>query len=329
MNGRGPLVVLGYTVDFNVMYLLGACLRAGVPTRFVDLGDVLRQGSWHVAGDGGTAQVWDKDGVVDLAKAAGVFWRPVRPFGPGTTALWRRWDELMDALDGWLNGTPGRPPVVNPAHSHRHNRSRPLHESMLRGWGFDIPDSVTSADPAVLRAFLADGRAVRKSITGRHCHVAEIGLDDLDGGRPVTVPWHLQRKVEGIDVRVHVVDDRCFPLMVLHRGTDYHRSGLAAAELQSMNLPDALATQLVAATSAQGLVLAGWDLRRDPSGRFWCFECNPMPAFAAFDRGAGRQVARAMIEILTGAPPRQLVPASALQSSRGARLAVAAPGADR
>ena len=54
----------------------------------------------------------------------------------------------------------------------------------------------------------------------------------------------------------------------------------ALTELKPHVLPDAVADRCRAVSRALELPLCGLDLRLEPSGRYVCFEANPMPAFA-------------------------------------------------
>lgn len=49
----------------------------------------------------------------------------------------------------------------------------------------------------------------------------------------------------------------------------------------------------------QGLVFAGWDVKLDREGRYWCLECNPMPGYSCYDRVGDGAISDALIKVLS------------------------------
>jgi len=52
-----------------------------------------------------------------------------------------------------------------------------------------------------------------------------------------------------------------------------------------------------------GLPVAGIDLRRTPSGRWYCFEVNPSPGFSYYEHATGQPLALSIARLLMQASP--------------------------
>jgi D-alanine-D-alanine ligase-like ATP-grasp enzyme len=60
-----------------------------------------------------------------------------------------------------------------------------------------------------------------------------------------------------------------------------------------------LAEQCCAFAEAAGLVLAGFDFRRTPSGQYRCLEMNPVPSFLPYEFASGLPIGAAVVDALT------------------------------
>src|SRR5262245_50193584 len=120
--------------------------------------------------------------------------------------LARRWQALLIGLRAWLETAPGK--VVNRMDGAAHNSSKPLHEAVLRGLGFRVPESITTCDADELRSFVRAGPAISKTVCGARAEAATFSEADLEGFEPASGPVHVQRLVRGADARIHVVGDR-------------------------------------------------------------------------------------------------------------------------
>src|SRR5262249_17995160 len=100
----------------------------------------------------------------------------------------------------------------------------------IRTVGFDVPETLVTNDPGLVRDFVADhGRVIYKSISGARSIVAEVDDDAL--ARLDDVRWcpvQFQAYVEGVDVRVHVVGRRVFSTRVASDAADYRYAAARA-----------------------------------------------------------------------------------------------------
>jgi hypothetical protein len=50
------------------------------------------------------------------------------------------------------------------------------------------------------------------------------------------------------------------------------------------------------------LVMAGWDLKLDSEGTYWCLEANPVPGYRLYDAVVDGAISLALIRLLTDGP---------------------------
>lgn len=195
--------------------------------------------------------------------------------------------------------------VVNRPGAMLSNGSKPFQLQLIAEAGFLVPDTLVTNHPEDVREFQRrHGRVIYKSISGIRSIVSELdgpGLDRLDRIR--ALPTQFQAYVDGVDVRVHVVGQRCFATEVRSGSTDYryaHRDG-EPATLAGFELPAAIERLCVDLAAGFDLPFCGIDLRRRPDGEHVCFEVNPMPAFSYFATGAQQPIAAALVDLLASA----------------------------
>jgi glutathione synthase/RimK-type ligase-like ATP-grasp enzyme len=212
---------------------------------------------------------------------------------------------LHDRLMTWLEITPAV--VINRARAQSSNASKPYQSQLIvASAGFDVPETLITSEPDEVLAFKArHGRVIFKSMSGVRS-VVKL-LTDLDLQRIERIRWcpvQFQAYVEGIDVRVHTIDDCVFAARVMSDATDYRysaHSGTLDPILEPFAIRDELAERCLRLSRALGLELAGIDLRITPSGEAVCFEVNPSPAFSYYERGAGLPIAAAIARRLASA----------------------------
>jgi glutathione synthase/RimK-type ligase-like ATP-grasp enzyme len=236
----------------------------------------------------------DVDGrAIAVEAIRSMYLRPDRvSHGPPTTA-----STSMLTVAATMKGT-----VVNPPLAGWSNHAKPFQSTLIAAAGLPVPPTLVTTDPRAARCFLAThGRIVYKSISGVRSIVATIGdeeADRLDGVR--TGPVQLQRWVDGLDVRVHVVGERWFATAVEGEGDDYRYSSVGGEGpcMRPYALPDELGARLVGLTSSLGLVVSGIDLRRAPDGTWCCFEVNPSPGYTFYEERTGQPIAGAIADLL-------------------------------
>jgi glutathione synthase/RimK-type ligase-like ATP-grasp enzyme len=210
---------------------------------------------------------------------------------------------LFDTLTRWAEITPAR--VVNRIAPMSSNFSKPFQAQLIRRYGFEVPETLITNDPELVREFKArHGRVIYKSISGVRSIVQTLTDDDmtrLDNIR--WCPTQFQAFVEGTNVRVHTVGQKVFATGISTEATDYryaHRQSGDHAELREVQLSDELSEMCVNLTEGLGLAFAGIDLKVTPENHVYCFEVNPSPAFSYYESNTGQPISEAVAEYLAG-----------------------------
>jgi hypothetical protein len=210
---------------------------------------------------------------------------------------------LHDALYRWIETAPGR--IVNRSEPQGSNGSKPYQAQLILPYGFLTPETLISNDPDQVRAFHAShGPLIYKSISGIRSIVAELDVNDAERLERIRwCPVQFQQRVEGTDIRVHVIGEDVHATEIATDGVDYRyavRDG-GSTELRAIELSDDIAKRCIALTKGLGLALSGIDLRRTPDADYYCFEVNPSPAFSYYELNTGQPISTSIAAYLDGA----------------------------
>ena len=210
---------------------------------------------------------------------------------------------LFDTLTRWAEISSAR--VVNRVAPMGSNFSKPFQAQLIKRYGFEVPETLITNDPELVRAFRArHGKTIYKSISGVRSIVQTLTDDDMT--RIDNIRWcptQFQAFVEGTNVRVHTVGERVFATAIKTDATDYryaHRQSGDHAELRPVDLSDDLAEMCVNLSAGLGLAFAGIDLKITPEHDVYCFEVNPSPAFSYYESQTGQPISRAVADYLNG-----------------------------
>ncbi len=253
---------------------------------------------------GSTPQGWfEIEGrTVELDAIEGLYLRPGEQNGVASAT-----SAMLLAVAGSL-----RVPVVNRPTAGRSNLSKPFQLSLIASVGIATPDTLVTSDIMAARAFLArHERIVYKSISGQRSIVSAINateperLDAIGHG-----PVQLQQWIDGLDVRVHVVDDRWFATSVVSSATDYRYAPdeCSPAELAPIDIPTSLGEQLVLLSRRMGLLVSGIDLRHSVDGQWFCFEVNPSPGFTYYEDHTSQPIGSSIATLLRSRHPNPPLP---------------------
>lgn len=210
---------------------------------------------------------------------------------------------LFDTLTRWAEIMPGR--VVNRVAPMGSNFSKPYQAQLIKRYGFEVPETLITNDPELVRAFRARyGRVIYKSISGVRSIVQTLTDDDMTHIDDIRwCPTQFQAFVEGTNVRVHTVGDKVFATAINTDATDYryaHKQSGDYADLRAVDLSDELSELCVNLASGLGLAFAGIDLKITPENHVYCFEVNPSPAFSYYESQTGQPISRAVADYLSG-----------------------------
>ena len=207
---------------------------------------------------------------------------------------------LHDLILRWMELAPGR--VLNRPSAMASNGSKPYQAQLIREFGFHIPPTLVTDDPAAVLAFEREhGALIYKSISGARSIVRQFEpADRVHLDRLRACPVQFQARLEGTDVRVHVVGTDAFAVRATSAAVDYRyacRQG-ESLEMTPITLDTSLHQRCVALARGLGLDFAGIDLKFEPSGRISCFEVNPCPAFSFYEENTGQPIAAAVARYL-------------------------------
>jgi glutathione synthase/RimK-type ligase-like ATP-grasp enzyme len=222
---------------------------------------------------------------------------------PETSAEHRLCRNLVDTVTRWSELADIR--VVNKIAPMTSNFSKPFQAQIIRQHGFEIPPTLITNDPELVREFRAQHKKIiYKSISGVRSIVQTFSDADMDRLESIRwCPTQFQAFVEGTNVRVHTVGQKVFATAISTVATDYRyaaRQSGEPAELSEVDLSDELADMCVKLSAAMGLAFAGIDLKITPEKHVYCFEVNPSPAFSYYEGNTGQPIAAAVAGYLLG-----------------------------
>ena len=246
---------------------------------------------------------------VRLEEVSGVYTRmmdeqllPELSGEPPDSPARRRAQAATIGLTHWMEVAPAR--IVNRASRMASNDSKPFQAQFIRRHGFSLPETLITNDPEEAAAFRSHhGRVIFKSISGVRSVVRELRDDDLPRLAQVRAcPVQFQERLEGLDVRVHVVGSEVFATAAHSEAADYRYAAQegAAARLAPYELADELAQRCLRLTSGLGLLFSGIDLKLTPDGRAYCFEVNCCPGYSYFEANTGQPISLALARLLAG-----------------------------
>lgn len=195
-------------------------------------------------------------------------------------------------------------PVVNPPPLDQSNFAKLLHiaaHAAKPSW--QVPASCLTNCIDTARHFVngLPGGAIYKGASAAKTWVSLADVetmaeraDDLSD-----CPVLFQEYVEGADVRVHVVDNRCFAERLAGDAVDYRR--LPVSDARAIDLPVDVERDCIALCREIGLPLAGIDFKIDARTSQWFFlEANSMPCYQGYDKRADGQIGQAIAAFLSG-----------------------------
>ncbi len=223
--------------------------------------------------------------------------------GYGSPA-WNHAMLLEDILSSWLEITPAL--VVNRLSAMSANNSKPYQASQIKAFGFGIPDTLITTDPAAVLEFLErHGEVIYKSISGIRSIVSRLTreklcrLDDI-----LWCPTQFQQYIPGNDYRVHVVGDEIFPCEIISEADDYRYAARKGKDIsvRTCKIPPECEDRCRALAKGVGLIFAGIDLRLTPDGEWYCFEVNPSPGFTYYQKFTNQPIDDAIARLLVRGP---------------------------
>lgn len=192
--------------------------------------------------------------------------------------------------------------VVNRPSASASNASKPYQQQIISKYGFKVPCTLVTTAPDEAHHFYEehDKRVIYKSVSSVRSIVKKLTTADLKQmDRVRNCPVQFQEYVPGVDIRVHTVGDRLFAAEITSEASDYRYANEDDnTVIRGIELPTDIAQRCLDLTKGLGLVMGGIDLRRSPSGDYYCFEVNPSPGFTFFEFYTQHKIGDALVKLL-------------------------------
>ncbi len=223
---------------------------------------------------------------------------------PAGSPLRVRCRAFHDTIMRWLEISPAL--IVNRCAPMCSNSSKPYQTQLIRQSGFQIPETLVTNDPDLVREFHAKyGRVIYKSASAVRSIVQTLQPSDFERLEHIRwCPTQFQAFVEGTNVRVHTVGGNVYATAITTEATDYRyaaRQGGDSADLREVELTDELRQRCLNLSRSLGLEFAGIDLKITPEDEVYCFEVNPSPAFSYYEGNTGQPISEGVAQCLLAA----------------------------
>lgn len=194
-------------------------------------------------------------------------------------------------------------PVVNPPFADNSNFTKPFHSLQLARLGWRTPRTCLTDDPDVAEEFIESCRyaVIFKGVSSMKTWASPYE-DRRDRARLPLIrncPVLLQERIDGPDVRVHVLGSHLFAEEIETEVVDY-RLERRHASFRQIRLPLEICNRCFAVAELLRVPFLGIDLKRERSSGEWLIlEANSMPGYEGYDRRARGAISRALVEWLT------------------------------
>lgn len=192
--------------------------------------------------------------------------------------------------------------VVNRRRPMMSNNSKPYQALLIQQAGFAVPKTLITNDSRSLIDFESlHGSLIYKSISSVRSIVAP--LNEKSAIKIESLPYlptQFQQKIEGYNVRVHVIGQRLFATQILSTATDYRYAALqgGSTRFTPYELNSKLRKSCLRLAQICQLSFSGIDLIVSP-GNVYCLEVNPSPGYSYYQEATGQLISDALAEYLS------------------------------
>jgi len=287
--------------------------RQGLSTFFLDQHAILDTALELSTGAEVSGTLRVRSSQLDLRSITAAYLRPydfrqlptVQRAGSGSPA-WQHALSIDDGMQAWAEVTPAL--VVNRPSAMASNGSKPYQAALIRAAGLDIPETLVTTDAEAVMEFWARHQSlIYKSTSGVRSIVSKLTAEHSDRLKDIaSCPTQFQEYIKGTDYRVHVVGDEVFASEIVTTADDYRYAGHdgTEVEIRACELDSALCDRCRRLADSLSLPVAGIDLRRTSSGRWYCFEVNPSPGFTYYQQSTGQPIGDSIASLMASAPCR-------------------------
>jgi hypothetical protein len=207
----------------------------------------------------------------------------------------------------------------------RRAEHKPLQLELARALGLEVPRTLMTNDPDLVRAFAAScpGGVVTKMMSSFAVYdergqeqvvfttpLGERELEDLDGLELCPMTFQ-ERVVKALELRVTVVGERVMAAAIDSQARpgareDWRREGVALIDAwRPYTLPEPVRERVLGLMEALELNYGALDFIVTPEGRHVFLEVNPAGEFMWLLRSPGLPIAEALADVLVGRASRR------------------------
>jgi len=258
---------------------------------------------WLLSDNGISGVIQIEDNVVDLREISGVFHRFMSvdhmEHADGKDTHNSRTRSLVNGLVNLFDVLPAK--VINRRRAMLSNVSKPFQSLVIRKAGFFVPETMITNVPDNARNFINEqGEVIFKSISS----VRSI-VEKVEGNRTRQIesvrllPTQFQRKINGDNIRVHVLGEKTFASRVKTRATDYRYAALESEtiEIEPYELDESIKNRCVSLVQRLDLLFGGIDLIVTDD-KVFCLEVNTSPAYSYYQQRTKQPIAQSLAELL-------------------------------
>ena len=193
--------------------------------------------------------------------------------------------------------------MVNPRLPMMSNNSKPLQSLLIRKAGFSIPDTFITNEPEALYRFMENKNLlVYKSMSSVRSIVSIIDKNEIDRiNRLQLLPTQFQERIEGSNVRVHVIGQLAVATHIETNAIDYRYPGRVSGfcRFNAMELDPKTTDACIKLAKVCNLCFCGIDLIISNNGTY-CLEVNPSPAYSVYQQSTGQPISDILARHLAG-----------------------------
>lgn len=291
------VLTCGIKTDPPIAMLLDSLEQLGIDNFFLDLRDLADHVTmeWRFSGSRITGSIQRRGEHLDISRITAVYHRLLPPENISAIALDQNRLQRARAVQHSIIDLFDILPVnmVNSRRPMMSNNSKPLQTQIIRDAGFFVPDTLITNDPDALSRFM-DTRSplIYKSMSSVRSIVSTIDGNETGRiDRLRLLPTQFQEKIEGVNVRVHVIGRQAVATKIETNAVDYrYPSGSEDGfRFVAMELDQDTFHKCINLANACGLVFCGIDLMIAKE-RTVCLEINPCPAYSVYQEGTGQPI---------------------------------------
>jgi glutathione synthase/RimK-type ligase-like ATP-grasp enzyme len=182
------------------------------------------------------------------------------------------------------------------------NMSKPYQAQIIANAGFYTPSTCITNTKEEALAFKKEKKdIIFKSISSTRSIVKELNDTKSSNLKKLQyLPTQFQQKLNGQNIRVHVVGDVLFATIIKSNKVDYRYAKSEGGEtvLEEIFLPKAIEKKCFNLAKQLELPFCGIDLFLTDDKQYYCFEVNPSPGYSYYELNTGQKIATALVKFL-------------------------------